>query len=87
MAHRSFGWYKGSVKNSELRISRYVTTADVAAESVRRGDPLGSDAVRLAARTGRLVATAVTVRGVRLFAPADVEAFFVERARRRGGTS
>jgi hypothetical protein len=61
----------------------YLTSAGVAAEGVRRGDPIAPETIRLAARRGRLVPTAVTSAGVNLYAPDAVERFFADRAQRR----
>ena len=61
-----------------------LTSADVAAEAVRRGDSLTPDAVRQAARARRLLPCAVTVGGVRLYSLEDVERWLAERAQRRG---
>jgi len=63
--------------------TQLLAACDVAAEAIRRGDPLTPAGVRLAAATGRLHVAAITPRGHRLYASEDVTAFLNERAKRR----
>ena len=70
----------GPVSNREI-----YTSADIAFEAARRGQKVGADAIRKAARAHRITPVAVTVGGVRLYDAAAVEEWLTNR-RRRGGS-
>lgn len=65
----------------------YMTTSDVAAEAIRRGDRLTPDAIRRATRAGRIIPAVVTERGQRLYERETVERWLAERAARRGAAA
>lgn len=68
-------------------MQRLYSSSDIAAEACRRGDRLTPDAVRLAARVGRLTATATTGTGQRLYSADAVERYLRARAAQRGQRS
>lgn len=67
-----------TTKHTEL-----LTGADVSREAIQHGDPLTPAGVRLAGTTGKLPIAALTPRGQRLYARADVERWLAERAAKR----